>query len=726
MVKLSEPKFFFSFNTAPLLKKILPTAEDFSWQKKIADRALRHTFLVGEDSRIYMFHNVTKGWVHFKDVIDWGKFRNTEKSAKLNRLSFLDSLGFMYFVYGNPVYARKSLYLLRDWCKKNPFAANTKARRIRVIWSSVNAAIRVVNLLWLYFFLKDSKQISSNDKLFIIETIFLHGKYLYEVNADPRYQYGNWQIHELVALAHLGILFPEFKEAKRWKNLAYENLEKQIKRQFFSDGGQVEGSLSYHTVVAQLYLDALLMAKINRIKVSRKLINFTKKMVDFVIVARRPDGSLPLINDSHIVDIETLKLCAHQMFPENNWSKPRLSFSKGFILRFAGQLRDRNLKNNKDSLYLLTKKSRIFPESGFAIMRNRENTQHLFFDASPAWFPHTHAGKLSFDLYSHGKSLIIDAGNCSYDYPDYLNWYKRTLAHNTIQVNGRDQVMLRDIWQWDVNYNLREIALYPNVKEFLKACKFPKVSIRRWITNEVFDFIEAEHEGYLNLLSPLIHNRKVLYIKGKYWFIIDELRVNPAPVHRCGVKRKNPVLSNHYNFLLHFSPGKVQVDSKKKIVNVKNGNVGLLVVPLDKDDIDEMVMTKGRVIYNNKSCLSPFLQYVKHNRSAATFFTLLLPYKGKCLKVETEYLQPQGGASKNGTLAVAMNICGNIVYFIYQPYCREFSDLERKINFWGKILYLESKKRKVSSFLAIDAKDVTLLDKVLFRNKNAKTIWKKY
>ncbi len=716
MAPRKQPAFYFQSERASLLKRPLRTLGESSFEKKVADAALRHTFLVGEDSRIYMFHNVTRGWTHFGDDIDWGKFRNTEKSAKLNRLGFLNSLGLMYFLYGKPQYARKSLYLLRDWCKKNPLSSDVKDQHTGLVWGSLNAAIRVVNLLWMYFFLKDSKQISSDDRLFIIETIFSHGKYLYAVNSNPRYQFGNWQIHELVALAHLGIVFPEFKEAKVWMNLAYDNLEKQIKRQFFSDGVQAEGSLSYHITVAQLYMDAILIAKINRIKVSRKLMNFTKKMIDFVVTAIRPDETLPLINDSYIVDIKTFLLCANHMFFQNKWAMLPFSPTLGFILRFADNLKNRRQGRHKQHMLSEMKKTKLFPEAGFAVMRDKDDTQQLFFDAYPGWFFHTHAGKLGFELYAHGKPIIVDSGNCSYDHYDYAGWYKRTAAHNTIQVNNRDQILLRDIWQWDVNYDLDKIPLYPNVKAFLENCGWPRVSIERWISKEVFDFVEAKHEGYLNLMNPLIHDRKILFIKGKYWIIIDELKV----------QNEQWAFANHYEFLLHFFPGKVEIDSKKKMVNVKNGNVGILVVPLYKDDIDEMVITKGRVIYNNEPCVSPFLKYIKHNRSTDTFFTLLLPYKGKRPKVEIEELRTQWAPSKNEKLGVAINIDGNIVYFIYQLHCQRFADFEGKINFLGRILWLESQERKVNSFLAIDSKEVKFSEKIFFHSQKAKTMWKKF
>lgn len=709
-----RPKFYFQLQNTKSLKRSLASLEDFSFEKKIADRALRHTFLVGRDAAIYMFHIVTEGWANLGKDIDWGKFNNTEKSFKLNRLNFLVSLGLAYFVNDNHKYAEKSLYLLKDWWKKNPPDAVSKSPFRGAAWNSLNTAIRTTNLIWLFHFIKDAQGITDNDKLFVMQVLYQQGKYLHYLNSSSKYESGNWQIHELVALAQLGILFPEFKEAELWKKLAYQRLEEQIRLQFFADGVHGEGSLSYHVAVAQLYLDAILIAKINHFRISKKMLNFTEKMVNFVFASLKPDGTLPLINDSHVVDLSTLILCAKQIFPQNNWDGRYISTTKGFLLRYQGKsVKDVKLKRHRSAQGM--KGSKLFPEAGFAVMHNKENTQYLFCDANPGWFPHTHAGKLSFDLYSHGKSLVVDAGNCSYDHYDHGSWYKRTVAHNTIQVNGRDQVPFKNIWQWDINFSFQHIVPVSNLKAFFEKYKFPKVEINRWISNDIFDFIEAKHEGYLNLINPLIHTRKVLYIKSKYWMLIDELK---------SVK-ENFSFASHYEFLLHFLPGKAKKDNQSKIVTVQNNNIGIAVIPFKKDDIDEVAITKAKIIYNHKPHLAPFLKYVKHNRQTAYFFTLLLPYKGSVPKINIKDLGTDGVVQENGVLGAEIKIDKSLVYFIHQPRCQEFVDVEKKINFCGKILWLESKKGKANSFLAIDSKKAIFLDRTVFRKKRAETFWKK-
>ena len=580
------PKFYFQSEDKALLKMKINSLAEFSFEKKIADRALRHKFLVGQDDEIYMFHLVTSGWANLGKNIDWGRFKDSEKASKLNRLNFLTSLGLIYFISGKDQYAKKSLWLIKDWYKRNPFRMALKNPFSGVPWNSLNTAIRVINLVWLFYFIKDAQKVTDSDKLFLIQLMYQHGKYLYLLNLQPRHESGNWQIHELAALAYLGILFPEFKESASWRKLAYKRLEEQTRLQFFKDGVHGEGSLSYHVVVAQLYLDAIRIARINRIKVSRKLVNFTKKMAEFAIASLKPNRTLPLVNDSHIVDLNTFILCAQQMFPQNNWDRMPVPTTKGFLLRYQRKVRkSSSLKARQFTPAMIN--SRLFSEAGFAIMRNRANTQYLFFDANSSWLPHTHAGKLSFDLYAHGKSLAVDPGNCSYDHFDHGDWYKRTVAHNTIQVDGRDQVLLKDTLQWDLDFNLQQIKPVDNLKSFFKKHKFPKVEIKRWLSNDIFDFISARHEAYLNLTNPLIHSRNILYIKNKYWIIIDELKNI----------RENLSFASHYEFLLHFLPGKMKRDSQNKVVTVKEKNVGLAAVPLKKDDIDQVAVSKAKIIY---------------------------------------------------------------------------------------------------------------------------------
>lgn len=79
-----------------------------------------------------------------------------------------------------------------------------------------------------------------------------------------------------------------------------------------------------------------------------------------------------------------------------------------------------------------------YPKSGFACLRSGDNTVVFKFDNNNAG-GHEHPDKLSFTLHNGKKELFPDFGTSGYGTPEYLDWYKRSLSHNTMNVDGLDQ-----------------------------------------------------------------------------------------------------------------------------------------------------------------------------------------------------------------------------------------------------------------------------------------------
>jgi len=52
---------------------------------------------------------------------------------------------------------------------------------------------------------------------------------------------------------------------------------------------------------------------------------------------------------------------------------------------------------------------------------------------------HGHPDKLSITIHDGKNELVSDFGTSGYGVPDYLKWYKRTLSHNTVTVDAKDQ-----------------------------------------------------------------------------------------------------------------------------------------------------------------------------------------------------------------------------------------------------------------------------------------------
>lgn len=96
-----------------------------------------------------------------------------------------------------------------------------------------------------------------------------------------------------------------------------------------------------------------------------------------------------------------------------------------------------------------TLQSTIFPAAGWAILRSgavgtTDADKHipqnyLALDFGPHGGGHGHPDKLSFVLYGHGKLLAEDPGAIAYGNPAHQGWYRQTISHNTVTVNGQSQ-----------------------------------------------------------------------------------------------------------------------------------------------------------------------------------------------------------------------------------------------------------------------------------------------
>ncbi len=91
----------------------------------------------------------------------------------------------------------------------------------------------------------------------------------------------------------------------------------------------------------------------------------------------------------------------------------------------------------KSSVGRLIQPSYSFDQSGFCLLRNGGRTVVLKFGGNG--IGHGHPDKLSLTIHDGHRELISDFGTSGYGTPDYLGWYKRSLSHNTVTVDGKDQ-----------------------------------------------------------------------------------------------------------------------------------------------------------------------------------------------------------------------------------------------------------------------------------------------
>ncbi len=87
--------------------------------------------------------------------------------------------------------------------------------------------------------------------------------------------------------------------------------------------------------------------------------------------------------------------------------------------------------------------SEVMPSAGHAILRTSGPAGlTAAFTFSPYGGGHGHYDKLSFVLFGHGRELAVDPGRAAsqaYRLPIHKQWYKATISHNTVVVDGQSQ-----------------------------------------------------------------------------------------------------------------------------------------------------------------------------------------------------------------------------------------------------------------------------------------------
>jgi len=195
----------------------------------------------------------------------------------------------------------------------------------------------------------------------------------------------------------------------------------------------------------------------------------------------------------------------------------------------------------------------VLRESGYVILRHGED--QLVFDSGPLCPrhlpPHAHADALSFVLWTDGSPLIVDSGTFAYTGPE-RDRFRGTSAHNTVEVDGRDQCSF-----WG---------------DF-RAGRLPRVGTPRLSREGDVVVVTSYHDGFRRLEDPVIHERMVA------WWPVHGVVV----LDRLGASQDHQTISR-----LHLAPG----------VSLCEGKVGPYEI---------QVLGDSYGVEQEKSRFSPFL-----------------------------------------------------------------------------------------------------------------------
>jgi len=212
-----------------------------------------------------------------------------EWTYNLNRFGHWQTLGQAYWQSGDEKYAREWIAQMRDWVEDNPYPRFSTGNET-LTWRTIEAGIRTSGS-WvdtLTYFL-GSPSLTGDDLTMFLKAWLDHGRHLMRITVEHPEHGGNWVTMECNGLGHLGILFPEAKDAPLWLQTATGRLLEELDRQVYPDGAQKELTTGYHQVALRNFEGLLKIARHNARDLPPEYVQRRERLYDYDLKVMSPD-----------------------------------------------------------------------------------------------------------------------------------------------------------------------------------------------------------------------------------------------------------------------------------------------------------------------------------------------------------------------------------------------------------------------------------------------------
>jgi len=491
------------------------------WNENKAKELLAHKFSFFSFKKKFLgnrinwhldYKNGKEAPLIFSKDIDYQDFNQSGDFKyiwEINRHQHLISLSKAYCISNNQAYKNEVKRQIIDWIKTNPYKKG-------INWiSSLELSIRLISWSWAWFFLGN---IDDTFKRIWLENIYKHCDYINK-NFSRFSSANNHLIGEAAGLFIASVIWPFKDKSHKWRENSYKILIQEIEKQIFKDGVNKEQAISYQQFVMDFFILAGLLGEKNGIFFPKFYWKRIERMMEFIASIMDVRGNVPKIGDSDDGFAVILS-------DDKNFNPYRSLLATGAVIFKREDFKKKVQKFDEKSLWLLgidgMKKfysieekvftsKRVFKNGGYCILLNNENNKNEIrsvFDCGPLGYlslaAHGHADALSFTLNVGGKRFIVDPGTYVYQYPvKWRDYFKGTSAHNTIRIDGKNQSVIGGYYMW---------------------LKKARTKLIKWESCDKYDLVKAEHDGYIRLKDPVLHQRKIFFDKKKHFFrIIDKI-----------------------------------------------------------------------------------------------------------------------------------------------------------------------------------------------------------
>jgi hypothetical protein len=430
------------------------------------------------------------------------------------RFGWALTLGRAYLLSGNEEYAQSFWQYCEFFSSQNP--ANMGPHWI----SAQEVALRLITLVFASRMFQSSVHFTPERETNLVKFIITHAARIPPTLIYARAQNNNHLLSEAAGLYTAGIVLPDHPQADNWRKSGLYWFDRGLQSQISPDGSYTQHSTNYHRLMLQLalWVNLLIQSQTGSIDIRAKndlykgLSSITRKRLSkasqWLLTLLDPDtGHVPNLGPNDGAYLFPLSGCSH-----NDYRPVVQSASKAFLgniplepgpwdemLLWFNQ--DNQTSQEDNSLNRVSNLRNFSPDdNNNPLVINHNNSWAYIrvanFDSRPG-----HADQLHFDLWWRGINVTPDVGTYQYNaLPPWDNALKHTAVHNTITIDGADQMTNAGRFLW-LDWAQGSVV---------ECCRRPDGSI---------DHLIVQHDGYRRF--NLVHQRTISTIKDG-WSIKDE------------------------------------------------------------------------------------------------------------------------------------------------------------------------------------------------------------
>jgi hypothetical protein len=420
---------------------------------------------------------------------------NVKQVWEISRLQHLTLLAMAWYLSHEERYARQVTDQLRSWMQENPFLSGLH-------WTSgIEIGIRLISLTWIRRLLDEWPEVADhfeNNEL-TVRQVRWHQQYLSAFRSRGS-SANNHVIAEAAGQLVASCAFPWFGESDRWRRKAAGLLAGELVRNTFPSGVGREQAIDYQCFVAELALLAAVEAETAGYPLGPAVWPRLCAMVDsgaaLLDERLRPprqgdgdEGRALLLDAPTPNRWPSLLALGAALFGRLDWW-PDVPADAGSSVIGALAGAPREVVGRPE------RRPWQFADAGITLLRTTNRQAPEIWcrcDGGPHGYlsiaAHAHADALSVEVRYGGVDVLADPGTyCYHGEPAWRRYFRSTIAHNTVEVDGRNQSADGGPFLWLRHAQARELS----VQDIGDAAE--------WI---------AEHDGYRALHPPARHRRTV-------------------------------------------------------------------------------------------------------------------------------------------------------------------------------------------------------------------------